>query len=334
MNRFLLYSLSFSFTILATAQKTKITVKKVQNDNDSVTVIEKEISSEEGDFQGIQMWVDSVIGEAPIFLQSFNLDENIAFDKLLDSIFNHTDEINDFFRTFSFSDTEQPYNRGFLGVYFEDQELSEGSYADGITISKVIPQSAAELAGLQVGDILLQIDDLPIHIIPDATNYIGKKKVEDKIKIIFLRDNRTSETFAVLKSRSDLGDMSSGMPLYDKMPFYADKSGFVLASSQPKLGLQLQNLDSEAIEDLKVKNGYGVQVIKVMPNSAANKMGFKINDVITTINNQKVYSADDLRSQMAKIDIDKSVDFDIVRYGKNKKLSGKISEYNSIPNQD
>lgn len=324
MNRVLLCFYVCTFSMIITAQKTKITIKKMQNDNDSITIIEKEMSAEDED---VQLWMDSIFGEAPIFLKSFDFnDYNMSFDGLLDSIFSHTDEINDFFNTFSESSTYTMSSKGFLGVYFEDEESSDSISSDGITITNVIPKSAAEEAGLLIGDIVVQIDDISVNIISDATNFIGSKNAGDRIKIVYLRDNRPSETFATLKSRGDFSEIAPEISIFDKMPFYANKRGFAMESETPKLGLQLQDIDAEAIEDLKVKSKQGVLVVQVLSNSSAQKMGFKMNDVITSFNGLKVHNAEDLKDRISKIDTNNPLIFDIVRYGKSKKLTGKISK--------
>lgn len=197
---------------------------------------------------------------------------------------------------------------------------------DGITISKVIDKSAAEEAGLNIGDIVVQMDEIPINVITDATNYIGSKNMGDKIKIVYFRNNRPSETFATLKSRGDFSESTPGLSIFEKIPFYTDKRDYVMDTGTPRLGLQLQDIDAEAIEDLKVKSKQGVLVVQVLSNSIAQKIGFKVNDVITSFNGLKVYNAEDLKNRLSSITTENTLNFDIIRYGKSKKLSGKFSK--------
>lgn len=333
MNKFLLYFLSCTFTGMSLAQNTKITVKKLYNDKDSISVIEKELSTSDMDIHGIQMWMDSVLDDAHIEFSIDGNNEDFAFDELLDSIFNPKDAMYSFLQNFISPEIAYARSSGFLGVYFEDEELYDSLPHEGISISKILPHSAAEYAGLQDGDIVLQLDEIPIHIIPEATDYIAKRQEGDTIKIVYERDGRMSETAAVLKARPLNEEWKLDDFHFDDMPFYTGR-GFMAEQAQPKLGLQLENLDAEAIEDLKIKKGQGVLVVKVFPHSNAQNMGFKLNDVITAINGKKVYSALEVKESIAEIGINKNMSFDIVRYGKVKKLSGIISEYNGIFDQN
>lgn len=74
-------------------------------------------------------------------------------------------------------------------------EVPQGAYVRG-----VLTGSAAETAGIKVGDIITEVDGQKIA---DTTNgladIINKKKVGDQIKIKYWRDGKTTEVSAALK---------------------------------------------------------------------------------------------------------------------------------------
>ena len=61
-----------------------------------------------------------------------------------------------------------------------------------MVISKVIPGSTAELAGMKVGDILKKIDDTPISYKEDILNALFFHEMKDDVNVEFVRDGDTS----------------------------------------------------------------------------------------------------------------------------------------------
>lgn len=86
--------------------------------------------------------------------------------------------------------------KGFLGVAMD-------GVPEGVKISEVTPNSAAEKAGLKKGDIITAIDGKPIRTPRELTDYITSKKAEDEVHIGFRRDNEDKVTVATLRSRDD-----------------------------------------------------------------------------------------------------------------------------------
>lgn len=82
------------------------------------------------------------------------------------------------------------------------EEVMEESEDGGALIGEVVEGSAAEEAGLQKGDVITKINEERIRNFSDLANALGKFKVEDKIKISYLRDNKNGTTSATLKKQS------------------------------------------------------------------------------------------------------------------------------------
>lgn len=74
-------------------------------------------------------------------------------------------------------------HRGRLGIVIDPQQSTEG-----LTIISILPESAAAKAGLQKGDVLYQIDDVPISDAQDAHRALAERSASPIHKIYIKRD--------------------------------------------------------------------------------------------------------------------------------------------------
>ncbi|MEM9558343.1 MAG: PDZ domain-containing protein [Acidobacteriota bacterium] len=104
--------------------------------------------------------------------------------------------------------------RGFLGV--EPTRLSGelrshfGLPEGGVLVGEILDGSSAEAAGLQVGDLVLRIDDTTIDDAWSLTSAVATRDGGESVEIEYWRDGATRTTTAVLDTRErcafDLGD--------------------------------------------------------------------------------------------------------------------------------
>jgi Do/DeqQ family serine protease len=85
--------------------------------------------------------------------------------------------------------------RGYLGIGVQDltAELAKAlaiDYTKGALISSISPESAAERAGLALGDIITQIDESPVINAADLRNRIGLMRAGDQLTIHVLRGQK------------------------------------------------------------------------------------------------------------------------------------------------
>ena len=98
--------------------------------------------------------------------------------------------------------------RGMLGVIMQNltPELAKAFGLDlhnGVVISKVIENSAAEEAGLKAGDVVVTINGEPIKSASAMRNAVGMLRVGEKMKMEVIRDNRRKTLTAVIKDQVD-----------------------------------------------------------------------------------------------------------------------------------
>ncbi len=93
--------------------------------------------------------------------------------------------------------------RGQLGISAQDltPELAQAFGIDaqrGTVISRIDPGSAADKAGLRVGDVILEVDGRPVRNTADVRNRVGMVRVGQDIYMTILRDGTSKSVRAVV----------------------------------------------------------------------------------------------------------------------------------------
>lgn len=228
-------------------------------------------------------------------------------------------------------------SKAFLGVSTDDAE-------NGAEIKQVTKESAAEKAGLQVGDIITKVGDEKVNNPASLSKIITAYKPKDKVKIYFTRNGKEKNATATLgeskQSRSMAfafkspdGDVHSfSIPPIPPVPptpgmewsedefkdlpraFSAPKNFDFSFSRRQKLGLKIQDTE----------DGDQVKIIDVEKDSPADKAGLQKDDLLTEINGQKINSTDDAREQLRETQDKSSYTIKAKRNGTEKSFDIKI----------
>jgi len=102
--------------------------------------------------------------------------------------------------------------------------------------------------------------------------------------------------------------------------------------SRPYLGIYYQGLDDQLAQYLDLPDSKGVIIRSVEKDSAADKAGLKVGDVVREINRQKINETDDLQKIMGKLKVGDEANFLIIRDGKLQTVKVKIGERPQITN--
>ena len=97
------------------------------------------------------------------------------------------------------------------------------------------------------------------------------------------------------------------------------------------LGVLIQEVNRELAESFQMEQPRGAAILKVLDDSPAAAAGFKIGDVILKFGNKEIYRSSDLPLAVGTTKIGKKVRVKIIREGRSKIITVKISE---LPNQD
>ena len=91
-----------------------------------------------------------------------------------------------------------PPNKAVLGVQLNNVDVDNGAQ-----IIEVFEGSAAEKAGLVVGDILLSVDGKESNTVDDVISALSNNKPGDKVKITYLRGTKVKNLKATLQERKE-----------------------------------------------------------------------------------------------------------------------------------
>jgi len=183
--------------------------------------------------------------------------------------------------------------RGVLGVQISqlDESTAKGFGLDkprGILVQDVISGSAAEEAGIKSGDVILECEGKEVNRPGELQEIIARKRPGDKVKLKIYRDGKTFEVTATLKPRKE--DEEVAQTDNTEPPAKEIEPGVI---SFDKLGLTVANLDDEARNKYKVKNG--VIITRVEPFSEAFDKGVRENDIIIEADRKAVRNVDELK---------------------------------------
>jgi len=147
------------------------------------------------------------------------------------------------------------------------------SKIEGVLISEVYENGAAKLAGIEKDDIIVKVESHVIHKISELQEQLNRYRPGDKVVFTVLRNNKPMEISVTMRNTD--GNTS-----------YKTREVFDI------LGATFEQVSSEDLAVLRVKNG--VRVVEVVAGKML-KAGIKPNFVITSINNEKIYSIEDLQ---------------------------------------
>ena len=167
--------------------------------------------------------------------------------------------------------------RGLLGVQIYSltpaiaKEIDKESTA-GALVSQVGEGSAAAEAGIEPGDIIVEVDGETVKDSANLRNIIGMKPIGEDVKIGIWRDGKTSTLVA------RLGEQVQHDPV-DGADIHAGLDGASLVSTD--MG----------------SNPEGVLIASVEPNSPAAQRGLRNNDIITEVNRREVEDINQFRNR-------------------------------------
>ena len=121
--------------------------------------------------------------------------------------------------------------RGLLGVSISNLSAEtaeafgiESDNLQGALVQEVFPDSAADKAGIEAGDVIIAIDGEPVADASELRNTIGLKRTGESVTVELLRDGKTRRVKATLGSAKDATVAAESAPAEDIHPRLAGAS--------------------------------------------------------------------------------------------------------------
>ncbi|MGQ8336157.1 Do family serine endopeptidase [Sunxiuqinia sp. A32] len=168
--------------------------------------------------------------------------------------------------------------RALLGVRIGDvnAKVAEEFGLDkieGVFIGGVTENSAAEEAGIEAEDVVINIDGIPVNSSAELQEQIGKHRPGDVVKILIKRDNKPKQFNVTLRNMhgdTEILTASDAEFLGAEFKEITDNQKYRLQISH---GIQISNLNKGKLKDAGLKEGF----------------------IITHVNKEEVSGVNDLR---------------------------------------
>jgi Do/DeqQ family serine protease len=179
--------------------------------------------------------------------------------------------------------------RGLLGVGVQNvnSDISRSLGLDkvaGAIVTNVSPDSPAARAGVERGDVIVELDGVAVTDSNGLRNHVARTQPGSTVRLKVLRDGRPRDLTAKLAELTPAPDSGDGPARGDAVPSGA-------------FGLSVQPLTPELADRLGVDAATrGVAVTAVDPSGVAAEAGIQQGDVIEEVNRKPVRSAEELRT--------------------------------------
>lgn len=183
--------------------------------------------------------------------------------------------------------TEGRVRRGWLGVGLRTAEYSGdlGFFDSGATINNVVEGSPADLYGLQVDDIILNIDGETIRDATEATRLIGDLRPNQTMDIVYERGDEKYRLNVMIAERPEKAVVDQTVTTSTPPPSPTE------LGQGSNMGWSLVDLSAEARSALGMRyDQVGVYVESVATGSKADRAGVKANMVLMQADSRDIPS--------------------------------------------
>lgn len=211
---------------------------------------------------------------------------------------------------------EGKVSRGWLGVVIQEvnKDLAESFGLEkpaGALVAQVLEGGPAAKGGLQVGDVILGMNDQPIIMSADLPHLVGGLKPGSTIELDVVREGERKRLSMSVGALPEDGD---------EVAINAEAG---VERSSNRLGVSVVELTDEQKKALDLRGGV---VIKEVQNGPAALIGLRPGDVVTHLNNQAIDSAKTFAQIAKALPVNRSVSMRVLRQGRASFITFKLAE--------
>ena len=182
--------------------------------------------------------------------------------------------------------TDGKVTRGYFGVMIQDVTPALARKLDlkqrnGALVSYVVPKSPADKAGIQNGDVVIELDGKSVTDSRHLKLAVARAKPGDSVRVKVLRDGSTKSLDVTVKELPDSEHL-------------AKSDSHRGDDSEALKGVAVADLDAPSRRQFNIPDTVRGAIVKdVEEGSAAAEAGLQTGDVILEINKQPVKAAED-----------------------------------------
>jgi serine protease Do len=226
---------------------------------------------------------------------------------------------------------------GWLGVQLQpvDEDLRDALQLegdDGALVSEVVDGSPAEKAGVENGDVVVELDGRRVTSVNWLVRQIRLADPGDEVVLAVVRDGDRKELSVVLGEREEpsawverpraVRPPRSGMRMFGPEGPLMELEQLV---GGPRLGVETRNLDPDLAGYFGVDPDDGLLIVNVLPDTPAESAGLRSGDILTAVDGKKVDSPGELRDLVLERE-GETVKVEIVRHGDRQTIDVTLEE--------
>lgn len=208
--------------------------------------------------------------------------------------------------------------RGWLGVVIQEvnKDLAESfglARPAGALVAQIMPGGPGEKSGLQVGDVILRLNDQDIVMSSDLPHAVGRLRPGARASMQIMRNGK----------RQQLTVEIGALPDDDAVAGTAVPSPNSPSATDNRLGLAVVELSDEQKKAQDISNGVVVREVRPGPGAM---IGLRPGDVITNLNNRPIKSAADFEKIAGELPADRSISMRVIRQGRASYITFRLSK--------
>lgn len=173
--------------------------------------------------------------------------------------------------------------RGYLGVFIRDlnNQLIEENDLDinqGVYVDSLVDDGAAEMSGIQKGDVIVEVEDNQIETAAELQSAIAQKRPGDEVEITVRRNGSSENVNVTLRNRQGGTD-------------FVEETE---RNMMQQLGINIRNLTDDQLEQLGIDGG--VQVVSISPRGTVGRTTqMREGFIITGVDRQEIGNLEELQ---------------------------------------
>jgi serine protease Do len=171
----------------------------------------------------------------------------------------------------------QHVSRGWMGVAIQDVTPELAEYygikkTGGVYVAKVYEDNPAHEAGIQTGDIIVEVNGEKIDTSRDLTITIANLKVDETVDVKIIREGKEQTVKVKLGKRPE-----------------QDPEVLTSLNEFDSFGFKFKEMDADTASQLGYPSGIkGLIVTEIQPDSPAENSGVRTGDLLMELNRQRI----------------------------------------------